>query len=85
MTDDLRIIERTDGGPPIEASVEDRPDGTRILTHILPSGVKLETIIQSDGGLTVFADGKLQMDVGPPQLGVLVELGDADESPEEDQ
>jgi hypothetical protein len=28
--DDLRIVQRTDGGPPIEASIEDREDDTRI-------------------------------------------------------
>jgi hypothetical protein len=28
--DDLRIVQRTDGGPPIEASIEEREDGTRM-------------------------------------------------------
>ena len=59
--DDLRIIERTDGGPPIEASISIREDGTRILTHVLPSGMVLETIIAPDGNLAVFADGRPQL------------------------
>lgn len=65
MADDLRIIERTDGGPPIEAEVEDRPDGTRVLRHHLPGGTILETILTPDGGVTVFQDDKLILDVEP--------------------
>jgi hypothetical protein len=60
MANHLRIIERTDGGPPIEAFVEDRGDGTRVLTHVLPFGVVLETILWPDGGLEVYVDGRLQ-------------------------
>jgi hypothetical protein len=59
MANDLRIIEPT-SGPGIEASVLDSDDGTRVLTHVLPFGVVLTTILWRSGGLEVYVNGRLE-------------------------
>jgi hypothetical protein len=53
-----------------------RDDGTRILRHVLPPA-GAETIVTPNGGLSVFADGELQMGVGPPILVEDEEDGDS--------
>ena len=70
IVEQLRVIQRPDGGRDIVAVVEQRPGGTIVLRHFLDQGV-METFIKPDPlagfEVTVFYEGELQVDVGPAE------------------
>ena len=67
IVEQLRVIQRPDGGRDIVAVVEERPGGVIVLRHFLDQGV-METFVKPDPvtgfEVTVFYEGKLQIDLG---------------------
>jgi hypothetical protein len=48
-----------------EGTVEDLPNGVRVIRHDLPKKGTLESYIQPDGEILIIFDGHLLLDVRP--------------------
>jgi hypothetical protein len=61
MPIELNPVPRPNPEAPV-GTVEDLPNGVRVIRHDLPKGT-LETYVQPDGGILLLFDGHLLLDV----------------------